>query len=66
MNAQTRHKSNGIVQITVEGQSIWFRLDLTNRRWHCLEIPEEAAFPLFTVVDGKRYELYSDATFGEA
>jgi hypothetical protein len=30
-----------------------------------LEPPEEAAFPLIQVVDGKRYELYSDGTFAE-
>jgi hypothetical protein len=30
-----------------------------------LEEPEEAGFPLITIVDGKRYELYSDGTFDE-
>jgi hypothetical protein len=42
-----------------------FRLDWKNRRWHSLEEPEEADFPLIIVVDGKRYEFYSDGTFDE-
>jgi hypothetical protein len=42
-----------------------FRLDWANRQWHSLEEPAEADFPLVTVVDGKRYELYSDGTFDE-
>ena len=66
MNTQTKETSNVKVQINVEGQSMRFRLDLKNRRWHSLEEPEEAAFPLISVVDGKRYELYSDTTFGDA
>jgi len=66
INAQQSTLSNVNVQIDVQGQSIAFRLDRKNRRWHSLEEPEEAAFPLISVVDGKRYELYSDATFGDA
>ena len=54
-----------IIQITVEGRNIMFRLDWKHRRWHSLDAPQEAAFPLITVVDGKRYELYSDGTFAE-
>jgi len=42
-----------------------FRLDWKHRRWHSLEEPEEADFPLIIVVDAKRYELYSDGTFDE-
>ena len=42
-----------------------FRLDWKNRRWHSLEEPEEADFPLITFVEGKRYELYSDGEFAE-
>ena len=53
------------IQITVGGRSTLFRLDWKHRRWHSLEEPEEAAFPLIIVVDGKRYELYSDGTFDE-
>jgi L-arabinose isomerase len=32
---------------------------------HFLDEPQEAAFPLITVVDDKRYELYSGRTFAE-
>jgi hypothetical protein len=62
MNSQTRVEPNGNVQIDVLGHFVWFRLDLNNRRWHSLEAPEEAAFPLIKVVSGKRYELYSDGS----
>jgi hypothetical protein len=54
-----------IVQIKVEGRAIQFRLDQAHWRWHSLEEPQEGDFPLITVVDGKRYELYSDGTFAE-
>ena len=54
-----------ITQITVEGRNIVLRLDWKHRRWHSLEPPQEADFPLITLVDGKRYELYSDGTFDE-
>ena len=53
------------IQITVGGQNIRLRLDWKHRRWHSLEEPEEADFPLIIVVDSKRYELYSDGTFDE-
>jgi len=45
------------IQITVEGRNIMFRLDWKHWRWHSLDAPQEADFPLKTVVDGKRYEL---------
>jgi len=54
-----------IIQITVEGRNIMFRLDWKHRRWHSLDAPQEADFPLIKVVDGKRYELYSDGTLDE-
>jgi hypothetical protein len=54
------------IQITVGNRNIMFRLDWNHRRWHSLEEPEEADFPLITIVEGKRYELYSDGTFDEA
>jgi len=54
-----------IIRITVEGRNIMFRLVWKHRRWHSLDAPQEADFPLITVVDGKRYELYSDGTFAE-
>ncbi len=53
------------VQIKVEGRMIPFRLDLKHWRWHSLEEPKEGDFPLITIADGKRYELYSDGTFAE-
>jgi hypothetical protein len=54
-----------IVKIDVDGETIPFRLDWPHDRWHSLEELEEGDFPLITVVDGKRYELYSDGTFAE-
>jgi hypothetical protein len=54
------------IQITVEGRNIMFRLDWKHRLWHSLDEPQEADFPLITIVDGKRYELFSDGTFAEA
>jgi hypothetical protein len=53
------------VEIRVASRMVRFRLDDKQRRWHCLEGPPEADFPLVTVVGGKRYELYSDGTFAE-
>jgi hypothetical protein len=47
---------------SIVSHCVWFRLDLNNRRWHSLEAPDEAAFPLIKVVSGKRYELYSDGS----
>ena len=49
----------------VEGRSIPFALDWTRWRRGPLEEQRESKFPLITVVDGKRYELYSDEMFGE-
>jgi hypothetical protein len=54
-----------IVEIDVAGRMIPFRLVWEHWRWHSLEAPEEADFPLITFVAGKRYELYSDGTFAE-
>ena len=51
------------VEVEVEGRTILVRLDEKNWRWHSLEEPEEAAFPLLAIVDGKDYELYADGTF---
>ena len=53
------------VQIDVEGENFAFSLDWPNRRWHSLAEAPEAVFPLITVVNGKRCELYSDGTFAE-
>jgi hypothetical protein len=53
------------VQILVNGRTIPFRLDHKNKRWHALETPDEGSFPLITVVNDQRFELYSDGTFAE-
>ena len=56
---------NTPIQINVEGEMIPFQLDEDNRKWHCSEQPEEAAFPLMATVNRKRLELYSDGTYAE-
>ncbi len=56
---------NTPITIEVEGRPIVFRLDQKFQRWHSLEEPKEAAFPLITIVDGERLELYSDGDFAE-
>jgi hypothetical protein len=53
------------IEIQVEGRPVTFRLDLKHSRWHSLEKPHEAAFPLVQVFDAKRYELYSDGSLAE-
>ncbi len=53
------------IEIEAEGRSIPFALDWARWRWRSLEEQKESDFPLVTVVDGKRYELYSDETFAE-
>jgi hypothetical protein len=58
-------KSSTTVQIEVEGRSIPFQLDRANRRWQAAEEQKESDFPLITVVDGERCELFSDGTFAE-
>jgi hypothetical protein len=54
-----------IVHIPVDSKAVTFRLDWRHWRWHSLVELEEGDFPLATVVEGKRYELYSDGTFAE-
>ena len=53
------------IAIEVEGRNTPFTLDWEERRWQSLEEQKESDFPLIAVVDGKRYELYSDGTFAE-
>ena len=53
------------VQIQVGDRNIPFRLDRAHWRWHSMEEQNEADFPLITMLDGKRCELYSDGTFAE-
>jgi predicted metal-dependent hydrolase len=53
-----------------EGRAIEFQLDDETRHWVPVEpiesaYLEEADFPLIVLAEGKRYELYSDGTFGE-
>jgi hypothetical protein len=40
-------------------------LDFENGTWQSGPELEEAEFPLFTEVSGKRYQVYSDGTFSE-
>jgi len=53
------------VQIDVEGKNFSFNLDWANGRWNSAAEAPEADFPLITVVNGKRLELYSDGRFAE-
>lgn len=53
------------VQIEVEGRIVTFTLDGEHKRWRCLEEQRQWDFPLITMIDGKRYELYSDGKFAE-
>ncbi len=53
------------VQIEVEGRDVPFRLDRASHRWHSASPQKESDFPLISVADGKRCELYSDGTFAE-
>jgi hypothetical protein len=54
-----------ITEIEIEAEGRRFSLDRSRWRWRSLEEETESDFPLITVVDGKRYELYSDETFAE-
>jgi hypothetical protein len=54
-----------IVQIDVERRVIPVRLDWRHWRWHSLVEQQESDLPQMTVVEGKRYELYSDGSFAE-
>jgi hypothetical protein len=53
------------VQISVNDRCVPFTLDWNQWRWQCSQDLEEFLFPLITMVDGQRYELYSDFTFAE-
>jgi len=53
------NSAGGDVAVGSEGHS-------EHGRWHALdEELEEGDFPLITMVDGKRYELYSDGDLAE-
>ena len=42
-----------------------FTMDEQHGRWQCARELPEGDFPLIRMVNGKRYELYSDGTFAE-
>jgi hypothetical protein len=59
------------VTLTFEGRSLDFDLDHETCRWTAVEastadLLAEGVFPLVAAAAAKRYELYSDGTFGEA
>lgn len=53
------------VQIQVKDRNVPFTLVPEKGSWHSSEKLKESDFPLIRVVDGSRYELYSDGTFAE-
>ena len=53
------------VQIQVNDRNIPFSLVPEKGSWHSSEEVKESDFPLVKIVDGRRYELYSDGTFAE-
>ncbi|HEV3090045.1 MAG TPA: hypothetical protein VGX91_01230 [Candidatus Cybelea sp.] len=54
-----------IASITVDGEPVPLELDFENHRWSSKRELPESYFPLVATIEGKRYELYSDATFAE-
>jgi hypothetical protein len=54
-----------IVDAQSGGVSFRVELDFESRRWSSTFQPPEGEFPFVVHVNGKRYELYSDETFGE-
>jgi hypothetical protein len=53
------------IEINAEGNNTLFTLDWEKQCWQSMDEQIESVFPLIAVVDGKRYELYSDGTFAE-
>jgi hypothetical protein len=53
------------VSLDVAGTSATFELDFDDHTWRSDATLAEGEFPLVVEVSGKRYELYSDGTFGE-
>jgi hypothetical protein len=64
-SADMSGKASTTVQIEVEGRIIPFTLVPEMGQWHSAEEQKESDFPLITVVNRKRCELYSDGTFAE-
>ena len=55
-----------IVDAKSGGASFKAELHFDSGRWSTLaQTPPEGDFPFVALVAGKRYELYSDQTFGE-
>jgi len=59
------HPTTTQINIEVGGRNTSFVMDWERHRWQSLNKQEESAFPVATVLDGQRYELYSDETFSE-
>jgi hypothetical protein len=57
--------SDATVQLQVGDETISFTLNFTTWRWSSASHLTEGDFPLIAVVEGKRYELYSDGTLAE-
>jgi hypothetical protein len=58
------------VIIALEGRRLEFNLHHDTRKWTAVDpstyrLLSEGEFPLIADAAGKRYELYSDQTFGE-
>jgi hypothetical protein len=53
------------VQIKTSIGVATFAMDEPHGLWHCARELPEADFPLIRVVNGKRYEFYSDGTLAE-
>ena len=53
------------VQIETGSGAVTFALDEQHGSWHCARRFPEGDFPLIQIVNGKRYELYSDGTLAE-
>ena len=58
------------VIVELQGQPLEFTLDPDSRKWAPVDaatrgLLQEGEFPLIASAGGKRYELYSDGTFGE-
>lgn len=52
-------------EVQLGTRTIPFALVSERGSWHSIEEVAESEFPLVTFIDGKRYELYSDAKFAE-
>lgn len=53
------------VRIETSSGVATFALDEQRGFWHCASTFPEGDFPLIQIVNGKRYELYSDGTLAE-